>query len=138
MGIEENKEIIRQICRLNNQGDFDAYFELYSPDFVAHTGDGEMSFTQTKWFDEVVQSAFSDIRITIDNMIGEGDKVAFQQVAEMTHTGIFLGAEPTGKRLKVRATYIVRIVDNKIMEWWGNNEFPLLMQQLGITPPGQK
>jgi steroid delta-isomerase-like uncharacterized protein len=137
MGIEENKEVIRQMYNLASKGKWDAIYELYSPDFVVHTGKREMTLEETKRFDDAVRTAFPDTKVTVHNMIGEGDKVAFQLTTEMTHTGTFMGAAPTGKQLTMNATYIVRIVDNTIAEWWGNNEFPLLIQQLGITLPGQ-
>jgi steroid delta-isomerase-like uncharacterized protein len=132
---KENKEIIRQMYDFINKGKWESYHELLSPDFVVHGSGSEMSFDQNKQLDAEIQTAFPDFRVTLQNMISEGDKVAFQLIAEMTHMGTFMGAAPTGKQLKMTATYIVRIVDNKILDWYGNNDSLRLNQQLGLTSP---
>ena len=81
--------------------------------------------------------AFSNASATIEDIIAEGDKVAYRITWEMTHTGEFMGITPTGKKIKLTYPAIVRISGGKIAEWWGTGD--TLMQQLGALPPmGQK
>jgi predicted ester cyclase len=134
MSVEENKDLIRRMYEFVNKREFNAYYELLAPDFVIHQTRRDISFEQNKQFDALLFAAFPDLRASIENMVAEGDKVAFQVKGKLTHTGPFMGVSPTGKQIEITNTYIVRIVGNRIAEWWGTTEFPVLMQQLGIVP----
>ena len=135
MSVEENKALVRRMYEFINKRELDAYYELLAPDFVFHGTSNNMSFEQNKQFDAIAMNAFPDGISTIHNMIAEGDKVGFQVHLKMTHTGLFMGITSTGKTIEITNTYIVKIVNNKIAEWWGTAEFTRVMQELGI---GQK
>ncbi|HEY94300.1 MAG TPA: ester cyclase, partial [Dehalococcoidia bacterium] len=75
----------------------------------------------------------------------EGDKVAFIVNVTGTHTGapcmdatLTVGIPPTGKKIDNNNTYIVRIVDNKIVEWMGTPNFLVFWQKLGVLPPTEE
>ena len=74
--------------------------------------------------------AFSDAAVTVDNMVGEEDKVAFQVRLKVTHSGTFMGIAPTGKRVEMTNTHIVRVSGGKVAEWWGTDEFSRITQEL--------
>jgi predicted ester cyclase len=128
MSVEENKALIRRMYELINRGE--PYYELLAPDFVVHGTSGDMSSEQNKRFDAVMQAAFPDSKMTLHNMIAEGDKVAFQVHIKMTHTGPFMGVAPTGKKIEITNTYIVKIAANKIAEWWGTTEFSRVIKEI--------
>ena len=132
MGIEEkNKEFIRDLYQLYNRHDVDAANELFSPDF--HIGD--FTREQNKQLDTMLHAAFPDLKITILDMIAEGDKVAFVVNATGTHTGgPFFDIQPTGKKIDMTNTWIVRVVDNQIFEINGTGDTLNQFQQLGILP----
>ena len=134
MSIKENKALILRFYDLYNQKKLDACYELWDSECILHTNTGNMTREQVKQFDAIVLNAFDAI-CTVNNMIGEGDKVAFQVNARATHTGSFMGVAPTGKKYEMNNTYIVRIKANKIVELWGTTEIPLVMQQIGVKPP---
>jgi|WetSurMetagenome_2_1015567.scaffolds.fasta_scaffold30737_3 predicted ester cyclase len=131
MSVEENKALIRRMYELINQGK--PYYDLLTPDFVVHGTTRDMSLEENKQFDAVMQAAFADYKMTLHNMIGEGDKVAYQVHIKMAHTGLFMGIAPTGKTVEITNTYILKITDNKISEWWGTAEFNRVIQELGIN-----
>lgn len=134
MSVEENKALIRRMYDLAARKE--PYYDLLAPDFVMHSTDGDMSLEDNKRFDAILYAAFPEATITLRNIIAEGVKVAFQANIKMTHTGPFMGITPTGKELEMTNTYIVKITDNKIAEWWGTSEFSRVMQQLGTIPSG--
>jgi len=139
MSPEENKAVILRLYDLINQKQLDAYYELYAPDFIDHASTGDRSLEQMKQFEAMATAAFPDAKFTVDNMVAEGDKVAFQVHCRMTHKGTFRGVAPTGKKIEVINTHIVKIVANKVMEWWGTMDNLGMMQQLGIVSlSGQK
>jgi predicted ester cyclase len=49
-----------------------------------------------------------------------------------THTGDFYGIPPTGKHIDLTGIYIVRIVNGKIVEHWGEENGVTLFRQLGF------
>jgi predicted ester cyclase len=82
------------------------------------------------------RSAFPDVRATIDDLIAEGDKVVVRSTWHGSHKGDFFGIPPTGKDFTLTAIDIVRVVDGKVVEHWGNEDDLGMLAQLGIvTPP---
>jgi predicted ester cyclase len=134
MSMEENKALIYRLYDLYSRHELDACNELYSPDWVFHSSSRDMTLEENKQFDIMVVKAFPDGKLTILDMIAEGDKVAYIVNATGTHTGgPFMGIQPTGKKMNMTNTYIVRIADNKIMEHRGTTEFLAVLEQLGVV-----
>ena len=79
---------------------------------------------EVEQFATEVRTAFSDMRITVEDMIAEGDRVAARVTMRGIHQGEFQGIAPTGKRVQVRAIDMFRIADAKIVEHWGHGDDP--------------
>jgi len=56
----------------------------------------------------------------LHDQIAEGDKVVTRKTISGTHQGVFLGVPPTGRRITIRVTDIVRIKNGQYVEHWGN------------------
>ena len=79
--------------------------------------------------------AFPDMKMTIVDMIAEGDKVAAVRHITGTHTGEpYMGIPATGKKVDATGTGIVRIADNKMVEHKGTPALLQILQQLGVLP----
>ena len=76
------------------------------------------------------RTAFPDVKITIEDVIAEGDKVAFRSTMRGTHQGEFLGIAPTGQEVTFGLLDVIRIEDDKFVEQWGGPDIYDLMQQL--------
>jgi predicted ester cyclase len=83
---------------------------------------------------ETITTAFPDLRITIDIILAEADRVAARWAVEAIHTGPFGEIPPTGKRVRVTGTAVVRISNRQIVEEHANSDTLGLLQQIGITP----
>jgi MFS family permease len=83
-------------------------------------------------------TAFPDLELTLDELIGEGDTVVVRWTMRGTHLGEMRGGiAPTGKPFTVTGTTTNRVAGGKITEAWGNIDLLGLMLQLGlVTPPG--
>jgi steroid delta-isomerase-like uncharacterized protein len=143
MSGEENRAIaLRLYEEIINTGDFDRAEEVLSPNFVEHEEvpvpadlQGIDAFKQ---FFSMLRGAFPDMRMDVQDMIAEGDKVVARLTVHGTHQGEFMGMPPTDNPIEVTATDIFRIGDGKIVDHWGNIDNLGMMQQLGaIPPPGQ-
>jgi len=132
MSIEENKALVRRFCELENRGEVDALFELLAPGYVSHYTTGDMPLDKQFW--ATFSTAFPDISFTMEHLIAEGDKVAFRETWTGTHKGEFMGIPPTGKKVEMINTCIIRIADGKYAESWCTLDELRLSQQLGVIP----
>jgi predicted ester cyclase len=133
----QNKSIVRKYAELTNARDLDGAFDHFSPSFVDHAVRPGMppGIEGTRLFFNMLFTAFPDLHATIQDIIAEGDKVVDRMTCEGTHEGMFMGASPTGKRVKWSFIDINRIVDGKVVEHWAEVDTIGLMRQLGLVPP---
>src|SRR4051812_32019500 len=80
------------------------------------------------------RSGMPDLRVTIDDMGAEGDKVATRYTIEGTHEGELFGVPPTGRRLSIESMAVERVSDGKIEEHRRITDTLDMMQQLGVLP----
>lgn len=77
---------------------------------------------------------FPDLQITIEETIGDGDLVAQRVRFEGTHTGVFQGLPPTGKRISLNGLEMNRHgEDGLVLEHWFHLDALGLLQQLGLV-----
>jgi predicted ester cyclase len=134
MSIEENKALIhRYYEEVWNKGNHDATDTFFATDGIDHNAPpgSPPGFVFMKQFHAMARAAFPDIRITVEDLIAEGDKVVGRFTASGTQQGEFMDIPPTGKPF----TRIYRINNGKIVECWGLFDQMGLMQQLGAIPP---
>jgi predicted ester cyclase len=63
----------------------------------------------------------------------DGDRVAVRWTSSGTHTGPFMGAEPTGRAVSHWAVVIYRLQDGKVVEMWPMVDRLGMMRQLGVV-----
>lgn len=71
-------------------------------------------------------AGFSDIRVSLDQCVCEGEWVAFRVSVSATHTGEFAGRAATGRRVEFTAADFVRLRDGKFAELWTIQDPPSL------------
>lgn len=134
----ENSILIRRwFEEVWNRGRLEAVDEMASPDVIGH-GQAQhatdIGLREFKPFVTGLRSAFPDLRVTIDYIIEEGDKVVARWTATMTHKGEFLGMAPTGKKATITGTTTQKISGGKIVEGWDNWDQLGLLVQIGAVP----
>jgi steroid delta-isomerase-like uncharacterized protein len=140
MSAKENKTIVQRAEELWNTGNLAIADEIHATDFVNHDpGDPDVRDLETyKGFIAAVRTGFPDFRVTIEDMIAEGDKVASRWTARGTHQGELMGIPPTGRQATWTTMTIYRFAGSKIVEaWWSKDMLGLLVQLGVIPPPGQ-
>jgi len=96
MNIEANKAIVRKYIELWSTGNLALADEVLAVDFVDHTHPNRIPGPESvKQEVKAFRDDFPDARITIEQMIGESDIVAFRFVPRGTHLGTFAGFPPT-------------------------------------------
>ena len=139
MSIEDNKALVRRFVEeVQNQHNLAAIDELYSPDFVDHSGNPSLPGIEgTKAFFSMMFAAFPDMHFAIRSQLAEGDQVMTYKAFHGTHQGHVLGIPPTGKQVAVDVIDILTIKDGKIAEHWTVSDMLGMLQQLGVVPsPG--
>jgi steroid delta-isomerase-like uncharacterized protein len=113
-----------------NKGRREAIGELLHPDAVVYEGAEGISGQAFYSFFDRLQNTFSDMRLTVDDMVAEGDRVCVRWSCSMRHTGTGLGMPATGKVLKTTGITIMQIQDGKVISGWQNWDMLGLMQQI--------
>ena len=88
--------------------------EVLAANLVDHTRPNQAPGPERKQEVQAFRDGFPDVRITIEQMIGEGDIVASRFVLRGTHLGMFAGFPPTGKEDVLTGADFVRIADEGI------------------------
>jgi steroid delta-isomerase-like uncharacterized protein len=140
MQLEENKAIARRFAQVWGKGELAIIDELASPALTVYyppfsqVAKGIEAFKQ-----EVIgfRSTFTDADFPIEEEIAEGDKVVFRWSCSGTHQGNLFGVPGTGKRIKWTGITIYRIVDGKVMEERGEEDFLSILRQIGLIPEPQ-
>jgi predicted ester cyclase len=139
---EENKALVRRYFEeIWDKGNLDLIDELFTTNFVRHgpTGtEGEVRGLEGfKGLVSMYHSAFPDLRIPIEDLVAEGDRVVSRWRTHGTHEGELMGNAPTGNQTSVTGILIDRISGGKIEEEWVDYDTLHLMQQIGAVPqPG--
>ena len=131
--LEENKALVRDfLMKSNKEGR--TIVEFCVPNFTAHIGASPtMNLQEFQKFQTNYYASFSESQITLEDMIAEGDKVAFRGVVRAVHTGEFNGIPASGKSVTVPVIGMAKIVDGKIVEWWNSPDRLSWMQQIGAV-----
>jgi steroid delta-isomerase-like uncharacterized protein len=136
---EQNEAVVRRwFQEVWNEGREASIDELFAADSVAHgLGDSEREVhgpEEFKPFVSNMRGALPDTRISIDDIISSGDRVAVRVTLRGTHTGDGLGVPPTGRRVSIQGIIIVRLVDGRIVEGWNSYDQLGLLRQIGMLP----
>jgi len=117
-----NKAVaMRVFDEIFNQGKFQVADEIYAPDFQNHGVHRSVDLKTDQEAVHAEKKAFPDLRLSVQQILAEGDKVAVLWTFKGTHTGSgYEGLPPTGTRVEVRGMTIWRIVDGRIVEEWSS------------------
>ena len=121
---------------LFNAGDLSVADEIVGANYLNHNAmPGEVPGREgLKAFVTSLRMSFPDLRLTVEDLIAEEDKVVTRFSASGTQRGEFAGIPATGRPVQISAINIHRLRDGQIHEAWLNWDVLGLMQQLGVLP----
>ena len=135
-----NQSVIRRFHEATNSGDLEqisrAVDELVEPDAVIRTPlpiDATGPEVLKVVFGRLLR-AFPDLRVTIEDLISEGDKVVSRNTVTGTHSGDYMGHPATGRPIAYNEIFIFRFADGRIAETWGVVDVFAQMRQLALIP----
>lgn len=133
MSAEENKALVRRLLeRVRNGWSPDVIEEFFAPSYRRYLNPTTSPLTadDNRARADRLRSAFPDGTASLEDILAEGDRVAFRLTIRGTHHGAFQGIAPTGRRVTVSFAAIVRIEGGKLVEEWGGLDLFDLRQQL--------
>ena len=136
---EENKAIARRwMEELWSQGNASVADALIAPDYAVHdpgTPGRSGGIEGEKHTVAMYRTIFPDLQFTMEEVIGEGDRVVIRWTARGTHRGELQGSAPTGKSVEITGISILRMVNGKIAEHRLNWDTLGMLRQLGVSSP---
>jgi steroid delta-isomerase-like uncharacterized protein len=132
---DENKALVRRFLEYvnsDNSAPIDGFFArtyAYHNSFTPDVND----LSGVKEFNAMAYKAFPDLRIAIEDMVAEGEKVVYRYSARGTHKGEIMGIAATGKQVVVTGIVISRITNGKFQEDWESTDATHVLQQLGAV-----
>jgi predicted ester cyclase len=128
-----NKEIVRRFSdEVWGRGDLTVADEILAVNLIEHNPlPGQAAGRDGhKQIVGLFRSAFPDLRVTTEDLVEDGDRVALRWKAEGTHHGDLMGLSPTGKRVLLTGIEILRIANGEIVERWAEDNGQTVLAQL--------
>jgi predicted ester cyclase len=145
MSLEHHKLQSRRLYEeVFGQGRVEVADEILASDCVSH-GAGAPPAVGTggiKAQAMLLRTALPDLRVTLNDQVAEGDRVASRWTGSGTHTGqvaLPTPLAPTGRSISFDEIRIDRFEDGRIVESWFIPDRLSLWQQWGLlpTPPAR-
>jgi steroid delta-isomerase-like uncharacterized protein len=132
---EENKRIVSLIFTdIFGKWRIAENEHIYSPEYVGHAGDQNFTRAQDRAAVEGWKTFSPEGKMTIMQMVAEGDRVVVLWNGEGVNTGEGNGLPATGRPFKVTAMTMFRLKDGKIVEEWNVFDNYAFLSQLGLLP----
>jgi predicted ester cyclase len=128
MSTEKNKDLVRRLFDAINNQLLDEPDTLLDPDFRLNSE--PVSLADFQEFVIWHASVLTELHISIEDMIAEGDRVVVRLLRRGIHQG-WLDVEATGKPTTTRGIYIFRVAGGKLVEGWDAWDELGLLEQIG-------
>jgi predicted ester cyclase len=128
---------VRDFVDRFNAKDFPGLTANYADDYVLDfpggpVGQGRAGIEQaTRDF----AGAFPDLQFTVDDLLAEGDRVAWRWTMTGTHRGKLGPFAPTEKQVRLTGISLFRLRDSLIIEDRVRADMVGLLTQIGVIPP---
>lgn len=134
---ETNKAAVRgyiEDVMNKGQGDVSKFDKYVAADAVLHNAYPAAGIDINAWKDRVrmFASAFTNIHVTVEDQMADGDKVVTRTVFSGTHSGVFRGIPATGRRITVDEIQITKMKNGKVVERWSLLDVPTMLKQIGV------
>ena len=134
--MSQAEEVLHGIYEAINTGNLALLDEVVAPDYTEHS-EGFQGVEPFKQQLAAFRAAFPDLRVTVEDLLIDGDRFASRTTVTGTNTGDLMGMPATGKQISVEAVDIGRVEGGQAQERWGGLNMYALLTQLGVIPAPQ-
>jgi steroid delta-isomerase-like uncharacterized protein len=101
------------------EGRLDTFDQLLSEDVLDRSGPTlSQGIEPFKARAAAVRAAFTDIDIRLEDLVVDGDAIAWRWALTGTHVGAFAGVAPTGRRITLEGVNFQRLKGGRVVEHW--------------------
>src|SRR5437773_10331674 len=100
-----------------NRGQDALIGELFASDYTVHSGfsnEGARGPDGVRTTLAQLRSAFADLHLDVEEVIGDGDRVAARLTMRGRHVGDFFGRSPRGNPIEQRGMVFYRVEDGRL------------------------
>src|ERR1700733_1225532 len=134
---QANIDALQHALRRFKVKDLEGYLAMYS-DSVIHHGYSSRIRSGVPGLREHYTNllkAFPDMRVDVNDIISEGEKVVHRFTMSGTHRGEFLGFAPTGNLVTSTGIQIHLFSEGRCIEVWSAHDTLRFMTQVGAVSP---
>jgi steroid delta-isomerase-like uncharacterized protein len=134
---DANKEIARRyIEEIWTRGNLEVADEVFAADILNHVlppglPEGREGM---KAIVAYARSAFPNLKLMVEDIISEGDRVACRWTSLGTHEGELWDIPASGNQVAMTGVTIFRVANGVAVEHWVNSDDLGMMQQIGAVP----
>lgn len=130
----QNKSIVQRFNKeCVEEGNMRSFSELLAADCINHAappGGDKGPAGMIHFLNDILRTAFPDLKVVILDQVAEGDKVVSRKEIRGTHAGVFMGIAATHKKVLIKVIDIIRVQDGKYAEHWGMSNIPEIIAEL--------
>jgi predicted ester cyclase len=130
----EAETLVRRLYEPLNTGDTTLVDQTLAADWEAvpplRTGPGAAGWKATVTH---LRQVFSELTVSIEDVVVSGDLVAVRSAGRGVHTGELLGVPGTGRPVEFAAADFHRVADGRIVRTWHLEDYFGIATQLGLT-----
>jgi predicted ester cyclase len=113
------------------EGRTQVFDELVSAEAIDHSGPVDVRGVEGfKVRTTAVHAALSRITVRVEDVLVDGERMAWRWLLTGTHSGPFAGVPATGKRVTMSGMNIQRVASGKVVEHWSNADQLGLVRQM--------
>lgn len=131
-----NERLARRFYEVLASGDESRIDTVLAPSWEQiplgeHSSPGVAGYRELIGF---LRGAFTDLTITVDDVVAAGDRVAIRTTTRGTHSGApVMGIPATNRQFAFRASDFHHVEDGRIVRSWHLEDYLALLSQLGAT-----
>jgi steroid delta-isomerase-like uncharacterized protein len=113
--------------------------QYYAEDIIVHSPRQPEPMRGREAFEELhatLHAAFPDIHFELQDIVGEGGRLACRWIVSGTHEGEYFGFPATGRKMTTEEGIFYRFEDGLLREIWLMPNVIGTMSQLGLLPSG--
>ena len=114
-----------------NRGRREAIGEMIAPTCIIHDGPTDSTGPDGFYpFFDRITATFSNMHVTVEDTITEGDSACIRWSCTGKHTGAALGVPASGNTIHITGMTILRASEGKVVEAWQNWDMLGMMEQI--------
>jgi steroid delta-isomerase-like uncharacterized protein len=135
-----NKNLVYRYYReVWNHGNMPVINEIFATNHVVHNASNHSDiplsgYQGIRQLVTAFRSALPDINLTVEDMVGQWNKVAVRFTIQGTHKGELPGLVPTEKQVILHGMIIHYVANEKITDTWFSHDFVSALQPVEPVP----